>query len=68
MNMKQKLNILDRDRTGKCFGECRDIAFEGMLNRQKEIDADPLQAPEYYPSVPWTKKRRVQPGWLGGHV
>ncbi|MBU1171478.1 MAG: hypothetical protein KKD44_18140 [Proteobacteria bacterium] len=66
--MKKSLNILDRDRTGTCFGECKDLILEGMKNRQKEILADPFKSPDSFPSVPWAKTRNDQPGWLGGHV
>lgn len=62
------LNILERDRTGKCEGECRDLALEGMKARQAEIAADPFKAPESFPDVPAAHSRNEQPGWLGGHV
>ena len=61
-------NILDRDRTGKCIGECRDLTLEGMQNRQTEINADPFKAPDSFPAVPHARSRNEQPGWLGGHV
>ena len=66
--MRDSLNILDRDRTGKCVGDCRDIVFEGLEKRQREISADPFQGPDSFPSVPWAKFRTDQPGWLGGHM
>lgn len=62
------MNILDRDRTGKCIGECRDLALEGMKCRQAEIDADSFQSPDSFPAVPQAFSRNEQPGWLGGHV
>jgi hypothetical protein len=66
--MNHFTDILDRDRTGKCSGECRDLVIEGMNRRQTEILADPFKSPDYFPDVPWAKNRRDQPGWLGGHV
>jgi hypothetical protein len=66
--MKDNKAILDRDRTGKCIGECKDIVLEGMENRQKDIKADPFKSPDDFPSPAWAKNRRDQPGWLGGHV
>jgi hypothetical protein len=32
-------NIMRRDITGECVGECRDTVREGEITRQKEIDA-----------------------------
>jgi hypothetical protein len=32
-------NILRRDITGECFGECRNTVLEGEIARQNEIDA-----------------------------
>lgn len=60
--------ILDRDRNGKCIGECKDTVLEGLEKRQKEISADPFEGPDSFPSVSWAKSRNEQPGWLGGHV
>ena len=62
------LNILDRDRTGKCVGECRDLALEGMIFRQAEISADPFKSPDSFPEIPQAYSRNEQPGWLGGHM
>lgn len=62
------MNILDRDRTGKCIGECKDLALEGMKCRQEEINADPFKAPDSFPAVKHAFSRNEQPGWLGGHV
>ena len=39
-------NILDRDRTGNCEGECNDHIREGVVERQAKIDADSFEAPE----------------------
>lgn len=64
----KSLNILDRDRSGKCVGECRDLALEGMQSRQAEISADPFKSPDSFPNVPDAHSRNEQPGWLGGHV
>lgn len=62
------MNILDRDRTGKCVGECKDLALEGMKCRQAKIAADPFKAPDSFPAVLHARSRNEQPGWLGGHV
>lgn len=68
VKMKYSSDILDRDRTGKCVGECKDTVLEGLKKRQREISADPFKEPDSFPSVPWAKSRKDQPGWLGGHV
>lgn len=60
--------ILDRDRTGKCIGQCKDLVLDGMQKRQKEILEDPFKEPDSFPSPPWARNRDDQPGWLGGHV
>jgi hypothetical protein len=68
MKSSNPKEILVRDSKGICFGECRDLVLEGMIERQEKIKNDPFEAPEYFPDVPWARKRNDQPGWLGGHV
>ena len=56
-----------RDTTGKCKGECRDRVREGEEERQSGIKAEAYNEPS--PNSPsWTKKRKEQPGVLGGRV
>lgn len=56
-----------RDTTGNCKGECRDRVREGEEERQKGIKAEAYSEPS--PKSPsWTKKRKEQPGVLGGRV
>ena len=62
------IEILERDRTGKCEGECEDRVSEGEEERQAKIDDEPFDSPESYPNVPWANSRKEQPGVFGGHV
>ncbi len=56
-----------RDTTGKCEGECRDRVKEGEEERQESIKSEPYNTPS--PKSPsWTKKRKEQPGVMGGRV
>ena len=56
-----------RDTTGNCEGECRDLVREGEEKRQKEIKSKSYNSPS--PKSPsWTKKRKEQPGVMGGRV
>ena len=61
-------DILKRDITGECEGECRDRVREGEAERQDEIRASDVEAPESYPDAHWSKSRTEQPGVFGGHV
>jgi hypothetical protein len=61
-------NILDRDRTGNCEGECSDRVREGEEERQAKINADSFESPESFPNIPWARSRSEQPGVYGGHV
>jgi len=61
-------NILDRDRTGHCEGECNDRVREGEEERQAQINADSFESPESFPNTPWARSRTDQPGVYGGHV
>jgi len=61
-------NILKRDITGKCVGECRDIVREAEEKRQAEIDRLAVESPESYPSMPNAFSRNEPPGVWGGHV
>jgi hypothetical protein len=60
--------ILERDRTGKCEGECEDRVRAGEEERQAKISAASVDSPESYPNVPWANSRNEQPGVFGGHV
>ena len=60
--------ILDRDRTGKCAGECNGRVREGEEERRTKINADSFESPESFPSTPWARSRKEQPGVYGGHV
>jgi len=66
--MTPMTDILKRDVTGECEGECRDLAREGEEERQDEINASGLETPESYPDAHWAKSRNEPPGALGGHV
>ena len=61
-------NILKRDRTGECEGECRNRVREGEKERQSEMSATSFDTPNSYPDVPWARSRNEQPGVYGGHV
>ena len=60
--------ILERDRTGKCKGECEDLVREGENERQAKINDEAFDSPESYPTTPWANSRKEQPGVFGGHV
>lgn len=62
-------NMLDRDITGKCEGECRNRVLEGEQERQDVINAsskDYDTPAEHSPS--WTASRNDPPGAMGGHI
>jgi hypothetical protein len=61
-------DILKRDITGECQGECRDRVREGQEERQVEIKGSDVNAPEFYPDARWARSRNEQPGVWGGHV
>ena len=65
---KKDKNILLRDITGECEGECRDRVREGEFERQHEIDAAPFEEIKSYPNVTWAQTRNEPPGVWGGHV
>ncbi|MFZ2808065.1 MAG: hypothetical protein WA017_18865 [Desulfosalsimonadaceae bacterium] len=65
---KKDKNILLRDITGECEGECRDRVREGEFERQQEINAAPFEEIKSYPNVPWAHTRNEPPGVWGGHV
>jgi hypothetical protein len=60
-------DILKRDITGKCEGECRDCVREGEEERQDEIKGSDVNAPKSYPDAHWARSRNEQPA-LGGGV
>jgi len=60
--------ILERDRTGKCEGECSDRVREGEEERQAQLSSESVDSPDSFPSVPWANSRKEQPGVYGGHV
>jgi hypothetical protein len=55
-------NMLRRDITGDCEGECRDRVREGEEERQDDINASNLENPESYPDASWARSRNEQPG------
>lgn len=61
-------DILKRDITGNCVGECRDRVREGEEDRQRDIDASSVKSPEAFPNAPGASSRSEQPGIYGGHV
>ena len=61
-------DILKRDITGECEGECRDLVRDGEEERQDEILASDVETPEEYPNAKWARSRDEQPGVWGGHV
>lgn len=61
-------DILSRDITGECVGECRNRVSEGQEERQREINVSSIEVPESYPDALWSRSRNEQPGVWGGHV
>jgi hypothetical protein len=61
-------DILKRDITGECEGECRDRVRESEKELQDKIKASDVDAPDSYPDVHWARSRNEQPGVWGGHV
>ena len=61
-------DILKRDITGECEGECRNRIREGEVERQDEIRVSNVEAPGSYPDAYWSKSRTEPPGVFGGHV
>jgi hypothetical protein len=60
--------ILKRDTTGKCEGECRDRVKEGEKERQASLEREGVSSPEDYPKAPGAGNRDNPPGGMGGHV
>ncbi len=61
-------DILKRDITGECVGECLDRVSQGEEERQNEINDSNVEAAESYPDASWARSRNEQPGVWGGHV
>ncbi|MBW1771213.1 MAG: hypothetical protein JRD87_01395 [Deltaproteobacteria bacterium] len=61
-------DILKRDISGECEGECRDRVREGEEERQNDISASDVESPESYLDAKWARSRNEQPGVFGGHV
>jgi hypothetical protein len=61
-------DILKRDISGECEGECRDRVREGEEERQNDISTSDVESPESYPDAKWARSRNEQPGVWGGHV
>lgn len=62
-------NMPERDITGNCQGECRDLVREGEEERQSHINASSKSydtPSERSPS--WTSRRNDPPGAMGGRV
>ncbi len=60
--------ILERDRSGKCEGECENRVRDGEEERQAKINDESFDSQESYPYVPWANSRNEQPGVFAGHV
>jgi len=61
-------DILKRDITGECEGECRDRVREGEEERQAQIHDSGVESPDEYPRAPGASSRNEPPGVFGGHV
>lgn len=62
------IEILMRDKTGECEGECRDRVREGEVDRQKEINLSGVEEIDSYPTAKWGFTRNEPPGVYGGHM
>jgi hypothetical protein len=62
------VDILKRDITGECVGECENTVREAEEKRQREIDRQDIESADAFPSVGHAISRNVPPGFLGGHV
>lgn len=62
------MNILSRDSSLGCSGECRKIIREGEIRRQKEINSSTVRSEDHYPKVDWAFDRSEALGFLGGHL
>jgi hypothetical protein len=62
-------DILSRDITGHCEGECRDRVHEGEVERQndKSMASQAYSSPAEE-SPRWTQRRNDPPGAMGGRV
>ena len=61
-------DILQRDITGECQGECRDRVREGEIDRQLAINFSAVEEIESFPEASWAHNRNEAPGMWGGHV
>jgi hypothetical protein len=61
-------DILRRDITGECVGECKNTVREAEEKRQREIDAQDIESADAFPKVEHAFSRNAPPGFLGGHV
>lgn len=61
-------DILKRDITGHCVGECKNSVWEAQQRRQAEIDTSGVASCDDYPTVEKAFSRNEPPGFLGGHV
>jgi hypothetical protein len=61
-------DILKRDTSGECVGECRDRVREGEEERQRDIEASSFSSPDEFPNAPGARSRNEQPGVFGGRV
>jgi hypothetical protein len=60
-------HIPERDITGKCEGECKNLVRESEEKCQEELKAYSYTGSPS-PSVPWANSRSDQPGIYGGHI
>ncbi|RJP96372.1 MAG: hypothetical protein C4518_00205 [Desulfobacteraceae bacterium] len=63
---KHDKDMLLRDITGECEGECRDRVREGEDDRQHKIDLTPFEEIKSYPNVTWAHNRNETPDVWGG--
>jgi hypothetical protein len=61
-------DILKRDITGECVGECKNTVRAAEEKRQREIDAMEVESVDAFPNVAEAFSRNAPPGYLGGHV
>jgi len=67
-NQHRNNEMLLRDITGECEGECRDRVREGEIERQNKIRQSGFAEPESFPNAKGAHLRNEPPGFLGGHV
>jgi hypothetical protein len=61
-------NLLKRDITGECVGECKNTVRDAEQRRQAEINDSGVASPDAYPQAAGASSRNEPPGFWGGHV